>query len=92
MDDVAHLVIDEADLVLSYGYDDDLRNIAKIIPKGVQSVLMSATLTSEVDTLKALFCKDPAVLALEETEEEGDGVSQFVVKLVLKLPCCKISH
>jgi ATP-dependent RNA helicase DDX56/DBP9 len=80
LEKLEHLVIDEADLVLSYGYDEDLQNVAKIMPKGVQTILMSATLTSEVDTLKGLFCRDPVVLELEETENEGDGVSQYVVK------------
>ncbi|APA14500.1 hypothetical protein SS1G_06425 [Sclerotinia sclerotiorum 1980 UF-70] len=77
---LTHMVIDEADLVLSYGYDEDLQNVAKIMPKGVQTVLMSATLTSEVETLKGLFCRNPEVLKLEEAEDEGKGVSQFVVK------------
>lgn len=80
LDNLAHLVIDEADLVLSYGYDEDLQNVAKIMPKGVQTILMSATLTSEVETLKGLFCRNPEILALEETEEPGEGVSQYVVK------------
>lgn len=80
LENLGHLVIDEADLVLSYGYDEDLQNVAKIIPRGVQTFLMSATLTSEVDTLKGLFCRNPAVLKLEETEDEGTGVSQYVVK------------
>jgi ATP-dependent RNA helicase DDX56/DBP9 len=80
------LVIDEADLVLSYGYDEDLQNVAKTMPKGVQTILMSATLTSEVETLKGLFCRNPAVLQLEETEAEGEGVSQYVVKYVLSPP------
>ncbi|KAF8242432.1 DEAD-domain-containing protein, partial [Wilcoxina mikolae CBS 423.85] len=79
---VSHLVIDEADLVLSYGYDDDLQGIAKALPKGLQTFLMSATLTQEVETLKKLFCRNPAILRLQEAdgEEEGEGVSQYVVK------------
>ncbi|KUJ07159.1 ATP-dependent RNA helicase-like protein dbp9 [Mollisia scopiformis] len=80
LDNLAHLVIDEADLVLSYGYDEDLQNVAKVMPKGVQTILMSATLTSEVETLKGLFCRNPEILTLEETEEAGEGVSQYVVK------------
>jgi ATP-dependent RNA helicase DDX56/DBP9 len=80
LEKLEHLVIDEADLVLSYGYDEDLQNVAKLIPKGVQTILMSATLTSEVDTLKGLFCRDPVVLELDEAEKDGDGVSQYVVK------------
>lgn len=79
---LAHLVIDEADLVLSYGYDEDLQNVAKIMPSGVQMVLMSATLTSEIDTLKGLFRRDYAVLKLDEKEDEGEGISQYVVKYV----------
>lgn len=41
---------------------------------------MSATLTTEVETLKGLFCRNPAILTLEETEEEGEGITQYVVK------------
>ena len=67
-------------MVLSYGYDEDLQNVAKIMPKGVQTILMSATLTSEVETLKGLFCRSPVVLELEEAEQEGEGVAQYVVK------------
>lgn len=80
LETLAHLVIDEADLVLSYGYDEDLQNVAKVLPKGIQTILMSATLTSEVETLKGLFCRNPAVLKLEEAEAEGEGISQYVVK------------
>lgn len=82
LEQLVHLVIDEADLVLSYGYDEDLQNVAKIMPKGVQTILMSATLTSEVETLKGLFCRNAVVLKLQEAEHEGEGVSQYVVKLV----------
>lgn len=80
LEKLTHLVLDEADLVLSYGYDEDLQNVARSIPKGVQTILMSATLTSEVDTLKGLFCRNPTVLDLEEPEAEGEGVTQFFVQ------------
>jgi ATP-dependent RNA helicase DDX56/DBP9 len=84
---VAHLVIDEADLVLSYGYEDDLQAIAKALPKGLQTFLMSATLTQEVETLKKLFCRNPVILRLQEGEDEDEsgGVSQYVVKYVSPL-------
>ena len=39
------LVIDEADLVLSFGYEEDLRKIITFLPKVYQAFLMSATLT-----------------------------------------------
>ncbi|KAJ5991507.1 hypothetical protein N7522_011714 [Penicillium canescens] len=80
LDKITHLVIDEADLVLSYGYDEEINALSKAIPRGAQTFLMSATLTSEVDTLKDLYCRNPVILKLEEKEEKGAGVSQFVVK------------
>lgn len=86
---VTHLVIDEADLVLSYGYEDDLQGIAKALPRGLQTFLMSATLTKEVETLKTLFCRNPVILRLQEgegEEEEGGGVQQYIVKCDFPLP------
>ena len=73
-------MIDEADLVLSYGYDEDLQNIEKAIPKGTQATLMSATMTAEVETLKGRFCHDPVILELDETKEDSGGITQYVVK------------
>lgn len=80
LSNLTQLVIDEADLVLSYGYEDDMHALSKALPRGVQTFLMSATLTAEVDTLKGLFCRSPVVLKLNEKEDKVSGISQFVVK------------
>lgn len=82
LDSLTHIVIDEADLVLSYGYEEDLDSLAKAIPKGVQKILMSATMTVEVETLKALFCRNPTVLELDEPGNESGEINQFIVKWV----------
>lgn len=81
-DSLSLLVIDEADLVLSYGYEDDLQNVAKSIPNGVQTMLVSATLTTEVDTIKNLYCRDPVILDVDDHVESKDDISQYVVKYV----------
>lgn len=78
--DLKHLVIDEADRVLSYDYEEDMQAIAQAIPKGVQTILMSATLTTEVDTLKLQFCKDPAILDLPDTNSGGVGLIQYITE------------
>ena len=80
LENLSHLVIDEADLVLSYGYDEDLHNIQKALPEGVQSILTSATLTAEVEALKGLFCHDLILLELDEVDDNSDGLAQYVVK------------
>lgn len=65
-----YLVIDEADLILSYGHSsDDIRSLlsgagagaagAGGLPKVYQSFLMSATLTGEVEELKGVVLKNP---------------------------------
>ena len=55
------LVIDEADLILSYGHDEDIRQIfgGGFLPKVYQSFLMSATMTDDVETLKGLALRNP---------------------------------
>lgn len=81
--DLLHVVIDEADLVLSYGYEEDLQSIASSLPTGVQTILMSATLRTEVDSLTSLFCKSgaPEILDLSEQEAtEAPQLSQYIVK------------
>lgn len=58
------LVIDEADLILSYGHDEDVRQIfsGTYLPKVFQSFLMSATMTEDVEMLKGLALRNPASL------------------------------
>ncbi|KAI8350376.1 P-loop containing nucleoside triphosphate hydrolase protein [Blakeslea trispora] len=79
-DSLENLVIDEADLVLSFGYEEDVRKILTHLPKIYQSFLMSATLTKEIEQLTALVLRKPAILALEDSKEENDLLSQYVVK------------
>jgi ATP-dependent RNA helicase DDX56/DBP9 len=80
LEKLTYIVIDEADLILSYGYEDDLQTIAKAVPKGVQTMLMSATLKADISTLKGLFGINPKVVALDEEEKGDESVSQYVVK------------
>lgn len=79
-----HLVIDEADLVLNYGYEEDLQGIAAALPSGVQKIMMSATLRTEVDTLTALFFSkgaEPTMLDLSAEEAaEKPTLSQYVIR------------
>ncbi|KJA28170.1 hypothetical protein HYPSUDRAFT_197689 [Hypholoma sublateritium FD-334 SS-4] len=76
------LVIDEADLILSYGHDEDVREIFNggHLPKVHQSFLMSATMTEDVELLKGLTLRNPAILKLEEGEDEAALLSQYAVK------------
>lgn len=78
--ELAHLVVDEGDLVMGYGFKEDLDQIAQSIPKGVQIFLMSATLNTEVESLGSLLCTDPVVLKLDDLEKGSQKVKQYVIK------------
>ena len=77
---VETLVIDEADLIFSYGYADDVKTILSYLPKTYQAFLMSATLTTDVSTLRSLVLRSPAIVKLEEGETDGK-LSQWYVGL-----------
>ncbi|KAI0675927.1 DEAD-domain-containing protein [Trametes maxima] len=76
------LVIDEADLILSYGHDEDVRQIFNggHLPKVFQSFLMSATMTEDVEALKGLALRSPVILKLEEDEDEAANLTQYSVR------------
>ncbi|KAK0168734.1 hypothetical protein PV327_002505 [Microctonus hyperodae] len=60
------LVIDEADLIFSFGYEDDMKAVLEYLPPVYQAALASATLSEDVLELKKLVLHNPAILKLEE--------------------------
>lgn len=61
------LVIDEADLIFSFGHENDVREIlASNLSPTFQAVLTSATLSDDVTNLKKLVLHNPVSLKLEE--------------------------
>ncbi|KIH53667.1 DEAD/DEAH box helicase, partial [Ancylostoma duodenale] len=53
--DVRHLVLDEADLLLSFGYEEEMNTLKKHLPPSYQCILTSATITDDMSALKSLF-------------------------------------
>eukprot|EP00887_Chlorella_sp_A99_P008058 scaffold12.g8058.t1 len=58
------LVLDEADLLLSYGYEEDVQALAPQVPRSCQCLLMSATTSEDVDRLTKLVLHHPLTLNL----------------------------
>ncbi|XKL69309.1 hypothetical protein PGB90_007078 [Kerria lacca] len=67
-DSLEILVIDEADLMFSFGYEDDVKKVLRHLPKVYQAVLASATLSEEVISLKKLVLHNAVILKLEEPD------------------------
>merc|ERR1712194_343853 len=70
------LVVDEADVMFSFGYEEDMRALCVQLPSTYQAVMTSATLSEEVEQLKGLMLHKPVVLKLEEPAVTGK-LSQF---------------
>jgi len=76
------LVIDEADLIFSFGFEADIRNILPNLPQIYQSVLTSATLSDDVERLKKLVLNNPVILKLSEPDlPDSSQLTQYVFKL-----------
>ncbi|KAE8723813.1 DEAD-box ATP-dependent RNA helicase 16 [Hibiscus syriacus] len=68
------LFLDEADLLLQFGFGDDLKALTPSIPRRCQCLLMSATSSPDVDQLKKLILHNPFILTLSEAEDVKDEV------------------
>ncbi|KAM4635000.1 putative ATP-dependent RNA helicase DDX56 isoform 2-T2 [Polymixia lowei] len=75
------LVVDEADLLFSFGYEADLKNLLCHLPKIYQSFLMSATLTEDVQALKELLLHNPVILKLQGSQlPDSSQLQQYSIK------------
>ena len=59
---VETLVIDEADLVLSFGYADDVQKLTGFLPAICQCFLMSATLSPDLRSLQSVMLNSPVMI------------------------------
>lgn len=79
---VRNLTIDEVDLILSYGYMDDLQALETYLPSknNMQTFMMSATVTEDLDSLKDRFCTKPAIIKLNDANVYQNKLVQFYAK------------
>jgi len=59
LDETEYFVLDEADRMLDMGFVDEVRDIAKKLPKSHQSIMFSATMNAKVSGLAATLLKNP---------------------------------
>ncbi|EMG50282.1 DBP9 ATP-dependent RNA helicase DBP9 [Candida maltosa Xu316] len=79
---VKNLTIDEVDLVISFGYMDDLKKLETYLPikKNLQTFLMSATINEDLEDLKKRYCTKPAILKLNDDAANKNNLVQFYAK------------
>lgn len=74
-----YLVFDEADLLASYGYKEELVELRQLCESSRPQVwLMGATLGADVDELKQQWCAAPVSVKLEDSDD--DKLKQYYVE------------
>jgi len=81
IDAIKLLIIDEADEMLSLGFENDLKSIIKSIPETSQITLFSATLSEEAIDLTNMFLQNPMHILIEKEKLSLDGLKQYYIAL-----------
>ncbi len=73
---VRYLIIDEADLMLSMGFIDEMKAILDVLPKDRVTVLCSATLGEHLEKLISEYMKSPKRIILDEETETVAAIDE----------------
>jgi ATP-dependent RNA helicase DDX27 len=81
VENIEILVLDEADRMLETGFEDELDEILKTIPRSRQTMLFSATMTETVDKLVRVGMNKPVRLSVDAKKATTTGLTQEFVRL-----------
>ena len=85
-------VLDETDRMLDMGFIDDMRRIAAALPVPRQTLLFSATLPPEIQTLAREFLHQPARVQIGSVVSPADTVLQEIVYLGVREKLPQLLH
>ncbi|XP_053397742.1 uncharacterized protein LOC123552273 isoform X1 [Mercenaria mercenaria] len=76
------LIIDEADRILDVGFEEEMKQIIKLLPKRRQTMLFSATQTRKVEDLARISLKkEPLYVGVDDKKDQAtvEGLEQGYV-------------
>ncbi|MEB3829506.1 DEAD/DEAH box helicase [Phormidium sp. CCY1219] len=78
LDSLTHLVLDEADEMLSMGFIDDVEKILAKAPTERQTAFFSATMDASIRKLMQKFMRDPVTVKIEQRKAAPKQIEQRV--------------
>lgn len=70
------LVLDEADKMLNLGFKDELNKILALLPEQRQNILLSATLSNDLDRIHQILLHEPVVIKIDAEKASLDLIRQ----------------
>lgn len=77
LQNIAIVVLDEADEMLNMGFKEDIETILKEIPAGYQTLLFSATMPKPIKELAQRFMKEPEFISIKTKEVTVPNTEQI---------------
>ncbi|WP_231758546.1 DEAD/DEAH box helicase [Microbulbifer elongatus] len=91
-DELQVVVLDEADRMLDMGFIDDLNKIIDRLPAQRQSLLFSATLSSQVGALAKSVVDNPVEVAIAGDQKSAPKIAQWLVAVDKHNKSALLSH
>jgi ATP-dependent RNA helicase RhlE len=75
LDSIEILILDEVDRMVDMGFLPDVRKIVQLCPKSRQTLLFSATIPPEIESLCSWVLKDPEIVEIGERRAVAENVT-----------------
>ena len=76
LENVKHVVLDEADTMLDMGFIDDIKFILDLVPEDHVTSLFSATMPPEILMLAEKYMRNPQRIFIDADDLSGEGIEQ----------------
>lgn len=78
LDEIEMFVLDEADQMLDMGFLNDIKKVIKLLPQKRQTLLFSATMPKEIETLATGLLHKPEIVKISPVTSTVDSIEQSV--------------